>query len=457
MGDRQYTPQGDFSQHPGAHHPVQVQYVQQQPYQQPPPQQEQVVYQTLQTPQQQQQQQPPQYTTLVIQPNQHQHQQQQQQQQPVVMQQQQYQYQQQQPQPVVIQHSNQQPHYQQRPVMQPQQQYHGQTQYIQVHQHPQQQQQQHPQPVHPHQQVIRLNKGQVQQIMQANGQPRFIIRAADNFGRKPGQQIVLRVQGQQGFRPQQQQQQPVQQQQPMQQQQHHRPHILQTAQMRPQTATQVRMVHQGPRLTMIRPGQQIRFVQQQPQQPPQPRPRMQFQPQPRPPQQPPQPPPMPSAQQPQSEIAYNVEHVFTENGKTVRKMPILMGDQTIWVDCVTSVAAEDSQNSMLLDLDLNPTTSTTASEQPQATAAALQPPQRAHPTNKSAKDFTEEERKVIIDKVTEELISPAELAKLYNVNVAAIRGWVKASGKKLPQKYNVTSTGTNVKAATATTPKPTEA
>jgi hypothetical protein len=34
-----------------------------------------------------------------------------------------------------------------------------------------------------------------------------------------------------------------------------------------------------------------------------------------------------------SEIAYNVEHVFNENSREVRKMPIKMGEETLWVDC----------------------------------------------------------------------------------------------------------------------------
>ena len=36
----------------------------------------------------------------------------------------------------------------------------------------------------------------------------------------------------------------------------------------------------------------------------------------------------------QNDIAYNVEHVFNENGREVRKMPILIGDHTFWADVV---------------------------------------------------------------------------------------------------------------------------
>ena len=34
------------------------------------------------------------------------------------------------------------------------------------------------------------------------------------------------------------------------------------------------------------------------------------------------------------------------------------------------------------------------------------------------------------------------LAEKYNVNVTAIRGWIKAAGKQLPQKYKFNATGT---------------
>ena len=34
------------------------------------------------------------------------------------------------------------------------------------------------------------------------------------------------------------------------------------------------------------------------------------------------------------------------------------------------------------------------------------------------------------------------LAEKYNVNVTAIRGWIKSAGKQLPQKYKFNATGT---------------
>ena len=33
-------------------------------------------------------------------------------------------------------------------------------------------------------------------------------------------------------------------------------------------------------------------------------------------------------------IAFNVEHVFVEHGREVRKMPVEINGETIWVECV---------------------------------------------------------------------------------------------------------------------------
>ena len=49
------------------------------------------------------------------------------------------------------------------------------------------------------------------------------------------------------------------------------------------------------------------------------------------------------------------------------------------------------------------------------------------------------EREAIVAQVTEELISPTELAQRHGISVAAIRGWVKTAGKKLPSRYKTTA------------------
>ena len=105
----------------------------------------------------------------------------------------------------------------------------------------------------------------------------------------------------------------------------------------------------------FRPGQQIRIVNNLP--PGQqvhghPRPniiRYRHQP---PPQQQLQPPPG-GPPQAGPDIQYNVEHVYIENGKTVRKMPVKLGDgQTIWADCV-DLNQKDTNNTMVMEFDNN--------------------------------------------------------------------------------------------------------
>ena len=55
------------------------------------------------------------------------------------------------------------------------------------------------------------------------------------------------------------------------------------------------------------------------------------------------------------------------------------------------------------------------------------------------KNVTLAEREAIVAQVTEELISPTELAQRHGISVAAIRGWVKTAGKKLPSRYKTTA------------------
>ena len=50
------------------------------------------------------------------------------------------------------------------------------------------------------------------------------------------------------------------------------------------------------------------------------------------------------------------------------------------------------------------------------------------------------EREAIVAQVTEEFISPAELANRHGISISAIRGWVKTAGKKLPSRYKTTAT-----------------
>lgn len=50
------------------------------------------------------------------------------------------------------------------------------------------------------------------------------------------------------------------------------------------------------------------------------------------------------------------------------------------------------------------------------------------------------------------LYSPTMLAEKYNVNVTSIRGWIKAAGKTLPQKYKFNATKQQTKPQNAPSP-----
>ena len=64
-------------------------------------------------------------------------------------------------------------------------------------------------------------------------------------------------------------------------------------------------------------------------------------------------------------------------------------------------------------------------------------PVNLHPGRNSVFDsqVTLEERRAIVAKVTEELISPTQLAQIHGISISAIRGWVKSAGKNLPSRY----------------------
>ena len=47
-------------------------------------------------------------------------------------------------------------------------------------------------------------------------------------------------------------------------------------------------------------------------------------------------------------IAYDVEHVFKEDGKEVRKMPVLINGETVWVECVPNAASVEQQESEIM-------------------------------------------------------------------------------------------------------------
>ena len=57
----------------------------------------------------------------------------------------------------------------------------------------------------------------------------------------------------------------------------------------------------------------------------------------------------PTIQQPHNpNIAYDVEHVFVENGKEVRKMPVLINKETVWVECVPNTPSVEQQEAEIM-------------------------------------------------------------------------------------------------------------
>ena len=139
----------------------------------------------------------------------------------------------------------------------------------------------------------------------------------------------------------------------------------------------------------------------------------------------------------QNEIRFNIEHEFEENGKKVRKMPINLNGQTIWVDCAEQPSG-DQNNSVMLDLDTGNTVTSTTSDSGAATASPSPTANLPKPvsTRRSIKELTEEEKNQIIEDCCVRLISPQVLSNKYALSVQAIRTLVKDSGRALPAKYN---------------------
>ncbi|CAF2740676.1 Signal-induced proliferation-associated 1-like protein 3,Signal-induced proliferation-associated 1-like protein 1,Signal-induced proliferation-associated protein 1,Signal-induced proliferation-associated 1-like protein 2 [Lepeophtheirus salmonis] len=146
---------------------------------------------------------------------------------------------------------------------------------------------------------------------------------------------------------------------------------------------------------------------------------------------------------PQNEIAYDVEHIFMENGREVKKMPIKFGDKTIWVDCVPGAATENRDDQVVFDLlesDQSLTNSSGGVGQQQCIPKKPPPPppMLSNATPSSPQEMntkmtgTKEDREKIVHAVLHDLISPAELSSRHGVSVNKIRDWVKATGNKLP-------------------------
>lgn len=154
----------------------------------------------------------------------------------------------------------------------------------------------------------------------------------------------------------------------------------------------------------------------------------------------------------QNEVLLNVEHHFMDNGKVVKKMPIEMEGRIIWVECADEEQVpKNDKNSLVLDFPApvpnSPGPSTNSPNQTLAIIGGVPVPVGkgsmslvAKPIKRQPKNFTEAEKLAIVDECTVELYSPILLAEKYNISVTSIRGWIKAAGKTLPQKYKFNAT-----------------
>jgi len=145
----------------------------------------------------------------------------------------------------------------------------------------------------------------------------------------------------------------------------------------------------------------------------------------------------------QGEIAYNVEHVFIENGKEVRKMPISHEGQTIWVECVGQNAAghgvntQQGRDGIMLEIP---------GDCSELEVPGSRPPGQVNPkpTGKQtsgAGAYDAEQRQEIVREVLVDLIAPSDLARKYKISAHSIRDWVKKTGKTLPKQYKKSEWG----------------
>jgi len=141
-------------------------------------------------------------------------------------------------------------------------------------------------------------------------------------------------------------------------------------------------------------------------------------------------------------IAYNVEHVFIENGREVRKMPVEINGETIWVECVPGggqgvqgggenrqqQVQQDQEGGIMMEIG-----DSDGLEIPGQGGAKT----GAKPS--SGNVFDTQQKEAIMREVLEEHISPTDLGKKHGVSAAVIRDWIKKAGHSLPKNYKRTS------------------
>jgi len=139
-------------------------------------------------------------------------------------------------------------------------------------------------------------------------------------------------------------------------------------------------------------------------------------------------------------IAYDVEHVFIENGREVRKMPVEIEGKTIWVECVPAGAQGGPNNDNRQQHGQSEQDGGIMMELGDTDGIEIPGPGVPKPPVKTStvtntKNLTAEQRSQIIHECVEEQISPTDLAKKWQCNADTIRTWVRKAGKTLPKQY----------------------
>jgi len=139
-------------------------------------------------------------------------------------------------------------------------------------------------------------------------------------------------------------------------------------------------------------------------------------------------------------IAYNVEHVFIEDGREVRKMPVEINGETIWVECVPGggqgVQARDNRQQQVqpdqdggIMMEIGDTDGLEIHGQGGAKTSS-KPIQ-----NNAGNIISNQFKEAIMREVLEERIPPTDLAKKYGIQPTTIRDWIKKAGHSLPKNY----------------------
>jgi len=138
----------------------------------------------------------------------------------------------------------------------------------------------------------------------------------------------------------------------------------------------------------------------------------------------------------QGEIAYNVEHVFIENGKEVRKMPISHEGQTIWVECVQNQHSagqgpntqQPREGGIMLDIDCADLEIPGGRPPGQVNQKPTGKPPTSPYTTSSKRYDPDFQAKVVAAYAEEPYVKLADLANRFSVSSSTVREWSKKAG-----------------------------